>query len=86
MLHLCRLAGLDSKENQQLMRAMPDNLSILRTQYAAALLRDHDESAASALLTRFEKASAKHPYPQEIDSEREILADLRAACDQGGNP
>lgn len=79
-------AGLDSKENQQLMRAMPDNLSILRTQYAAALLRDHDESAASALLARFEKASAKHPYPQEIDSEREILADLRAACDQGGNP
>ena len=79
-------AGLESKENQQMMRAMPDNLSILRTQYAAALLRDHDESAASALLARFNKACAKHPHPQEIDSEREILADLRAACKNGGNP
>ncbi|MBR3765355.1 MAG: hypothetical protein IKK57_12500 [Clostridia bacterium] len=79
-------AALDSKENQQLMRAMPQNITILRTQYAAALLRDRDEAAAEALLIRFRKACGQHPHPQEADSEREIIADIRAAHGSGGNP
>ena len=72
-------ASLDDRQNQQLMRAMAENITVLRTQYAAALLRDHDEAAAEALLARFDKACAKHPHPQETDSEREIIADIRAA-------
>ena len=49
------------------MRQMRMNPSILRTQYAYALL-------AGAYLAQFEGAVKHHPYPGEIESERELIA------------
>lgn len=69
--------SLTSKTNQQLMKAMPENPSILRARYAAALLRDKDAAAADKVLAEFDKAAPRYPNPQEIASEREIMAVIR---------
>ena len=73
-------AVLEEPTHQQIMKAMPDNPSILRTRYAIALLRDGDAEKAAALLDAFTKAAAKHAYPAEAEGEREIIAVIRAAA------
>lgn len=78
-------AALESKENQQLMNAMAEHPTILRTRYAVALLRDHDREKADKLLQRFEAAAKKHAYPQEVEGEREILLAVQNAALKGGN-
>lgn len=50
------------------------NPSILRTQYAYALLSEKDAARADAYLAQFEKAVKHRPYPGEIESERELIA------------
>ena len=77
--------SLSSKENQQLMKAMKTYPSMLRTQYAIALLRDRDADKAVALLADFEAAARKHPNPQEIIGERELLLAIQNAALNGGN-
>lgn len=72
--------SLSTKENQQLMKAMKAHPTILRTQYALALLKDSDPAKAEKLLAAFETAAKKHPNPQEIDGEREILLAIQAAA------
>lgn len=72
--------ALSAKENQQLMKAMTTHPAILRTQYALALLRDKDAAKAEKLLAEFEKAAKKHPHPQEIVGERELIAACQAAA------
>lgn len=78
-------AALESKENQQLMNAMAEHPTILRTRYAVALLRDHDREKADKLLQRFEVAAKKHAYPQEVEGEREILLAVQNAALKGGD-
>lgn len=73
------VAALSDRENQQLMSAMKTNPAVLRTRYALALLRDRDPAQADALLSAFESAAKKHPYPQEIAGERELLLAIQAA-------
>lgn len=73
-------ATLGEKEHQQILKAMKANPSFLRTQYALALLRDRDQEKAARLLDAFDAAAKKHPLPQEIDSEREILAAIQEAA------
>ena len=72
--------GLATKENQQLMKAMKAHPAILRTQYAIALLKEKDAAKAEKLLADFEKAAKKHPNPQEIVGERELIAACQAAA------
>ena len=67
------------------MKAMPDHPSILRTQYAIALLRDRDADQAAERLRAFEAAAKKHAFPAEAQSEREIIAAINAAWQNGGN-
>lgn len=77
-------ASLDSAQNQQLMKAMPKNPSILRTKYALALLRDRDATKAEEHLALFDTAAIFHPYPQEIEAEREIILAIQNAALNGG--
>ena len=72
--------SLFTKENQQLMKAMKAHPAMLRTQYALALLKDRDVAKAERLLASFETAAKKHPNPQEIAGEREILLAIQAAA------
>ena len=61
------------------MKAVP---SILRTQYAEALLRDHDPAAAGKILARFERIAKKYPYPSDIESENELMRAAQAKSTQ----
>lgn len=66
-----------TKQQRQLMKKMRLNPGVLRTEYALALLRDKDPQRAEKLLAQFNTRAVKHPYPCEIQSERE-LTDLAA--------
>ena len=71
--------SLSTKANQQIMKAMKRHPSILRTQYAIALLKERDVQKADKLLAAFEAAAKKHPNPQEIVAERELIFAIQAA-------
>ena len=62
-----------TKNLQSFMKTMKDTLSILRTQYAIALLYDGDQSKAETIKAQFEKRAKTYPYPHEIDSERDLM-------------
>lgn len=70
-----------TKQQRLLMKKMRLNPGILRTEYALALLRDKNPQQAEKTRVLFEARAAKHPYPCEIESERELmeLAAQRAA-------
>ena len=72
--------ALSTKENQQLIKAMKTFPSILRAQYAVALLKEKDPVRAQKLLADFDAAAKKHPNPQEIVGEREILQVIQATA------
>jgi hypothetical protein len=63
-----------TKNLQSFMKAMKDNPSILRTQYAIALLHENDKTKAESVKAQFEKRAKTYPYPHEIDSERALMA------------
>jgi hypothetical protein len=65
--------ALYTKEQKQMMAAMRTNPSIIRTQYAYAVMVSGDTKEAARQQALFEKTAAKYPYPQEIESERELL-------------
>ena len=65
-------AMLDSKQ-KGFMRAMKGNPSVIRTEYAMALLGEGNSSKASKLSAQFEKVASTYPYPHEIEGERELI-------------
>ena len=62
-----------TKEQQKFMKAMSRFPSILRTQYALALLFEKDAAKAEKIKIEFEKTAKSYPYPHEIDSEKELM-------------
>lgn len=89
-LMYCRLMAGDipgakalmGKDLQTFLKAMKTFPSVLRTQYAMALLAEGDESKAQKLRKDFEKYGASYPYPAEVAAERELLelAERRAGA------
>ena len=67
------LAELFSKEQKKFMRQMQNFPSVLRTQYAYALLCEHDVAKAEQIKTQFQKCARVYPYPNEILSEKELM-------------
>jgi len=67
-----------SKQLLSFMKAMRNNPTILRCQYAVAHLLKHDEAEAAAVMKRFELCAKTHPFASDIESEREILAAIDA--------
>ncbi|MGX8687224.1 MAG: hypothetical protein ACSW8K_05420, partial [bacterium] len=60
-------------EQKKFMKAMRTFPSVLRTEYALALLTDKDPAKAEKILKEFDRYAAKYPYPSEIAAERELL-------------
>ena len=52
---------------------MENLLSVLRTSYSYALLCEHDVKKAEQLTMQFEKRAKTYPYPNEVQSERELM-------------
>lgn len=63
----------ESQEYQAFLKQMKNNISIVRSQYAYARLCLRDGKAADELRAQFEKCVPKHPYPVEIEGERELI-------------
>lgn len=65
---------LHSKEHEKFVKQMKNYPSVIRSEYAYALLAEKDEEKAQKLLQQFEKVAKTYPYPREIEGERELLA------------
>ena len=77
------LSILRTPEQEKLMKAMKAFPSVLRTEYAYALLAEKDPSKAESVRQRFEKSARSYPYPGEIQAERELL-EIAAETAQSG--
>ena len=65
---------LHNKEHEKFIKSMKNTPSVIRSEYAYALLAEKDEKKAEELLAHFEKVAKTYPYPREIEGERELIA------------
>lgn len=68
-----QLAGMLNKRLKKFMKFMQNFPSVLRTEYAYALLAEKDTGKAEKIKTAFEKRTQTYPYQSEIESERELM-------------
>jgi len=64
---------LIDRRQKKFMTAMRNFLSVIRTEYALALLERKDEKEARSIREKFEKSARSFPYPSEVESERELI-------------
>lgn len=62
-----------TKAQAKFMKSMRRYPSVLRTEYALALLLEKNTARAEGIRAEFEKAAKSYPYPQETESERELI-------------
>ena len=67
------LEGLMTEGQEKMMKAMKQYPSVLRTQYACALLSDRDEAKAQKIGKEFEHCAMNYPYQSDIEAERELM-------------
>ena len=65
--------ALLDKAQRKAMKALKGQPSVLRTEYALALLRDDDAGKARTVAQRFDALARQYPYPVEIEAERELM-------------
>ena len=64
---------LHNKEYEKFVKQMKNFPSIIRTEYAYALLAEKDEKKAVSFKEQFDKMAKTYPYPNDIMSERELI-------------
>ncbi len=69
-------------EQKKFMKAMGEYPSVIRTEYAYALLFERDAAKAATLKTEFEKCAKTYPYPADIQSDRELM-EIAEGVDNG---
>ena len=65
-------ALLDAQQ-LKFMKSMKRFPSVLRTQYAVAILRDQDAEKAASIQTAFDRMAVRYPYASDIASEQELM-------------
>ena len=68
-----RVEALYTKELKKFMKAMKTFPSVIRLEYAYRLLAEHDPEGAAKSMMTFEKVAATYPYPNDINTERELM-------------
>ena len=68
-----RLETLYSKELKKFIKTMKTFPSVIRTEYAYSLLKEHDPENAAKSMAAFERIATTYPYPNDINSERELI-------------
>ena len=63
----------NSPEYQKWQKAMKNFPSVLRQQYAYALLYEEDGEKAGKIREKFEKAGKTYPYEGDLELERELM-------------
>lgn len=67
------LENMYTKEQKKFMKQMKTFPTVIRTEYVYALLHERDETKAKEIRERFEKCAKTYPYPNDIQSEREMM-------------
>lgn len=67
------IEGMFTKEQKKFMKQMKKFPSVLRTDYALALLHDKDAENAEKIKLLFAKCSKSYPYQSDVESERELM-------------
>ena len=67
------LGQLYNKEQKRFMKASRTSPGVIRTEYAYALLDEKDQWKAHLAMERFENIAKSYPYPNDIQSERELM-------------
>ncbi len=67
------IGNMLSKEQKQFMKAMKRFPSVLRTEYALALLFEKDTVKAEKVKAEFEKVAKSYPYVHDLDAEWELF-------------
>ena len=67
------ISSLLTLEQLKFMKSMSTFPSVLRTEYAIALIRDNDESEAEKIKSNFDKIAKNYPYTADIEAERDML-------------
>lgn len=62
-----------TKEQKKFMKQMKKFPSVLRTEYVYALLHEQDKEKADKVKEKFEKCAKSYPYPNDVQSERELM-------------
>lgn len=68
-----KLEKLMDKQQKKFMKTMKNFPSVLRTEYANALIAEKDGAKAEKILAAFEKCAKTYPYASDIESERELV-------------
>ena len=68
-----RVEELYTKEFKKFMKAMKTFPSVIRLEYAYHLLAEHDTESAAKSMAAFERVAATYPYPNDINTERELM-------------
>ena len=68
-----RIRAKLTKGQKKFMKAMKTFPSVLRTEYAYALLGEKDIDKAQKIKEQFEKCAKTYPYPSDIESEHELM-------------
>ena len=63
-----------TREQIKFMKAMKKFPSVVRTEYAYALLALKDTAKVNAARELFEKVAKTYPYPSDVQSERELIS------------
>lgn len=74
------LEGLRTKDQVKFMKSMKKFPSVLRTEYAYALLAEKDPEKAQEAMEAFEKTARTYPNPNDIEIERELMETAREAA------
>lgn len=68
-----KLEELYTKELKKFTKAMKTFPSVIRMEYAYCLLAEHDPDGAAKSMAAFERVAATYPYPNDINTERELM-------------
>ena len=74
------LAGFRTKDQEKFMKSMKKFPSVLRTEYAYALLAEKDPEKAQKVMETFDQTARTYPNPNEIEIERGLMETAREAA------
>ena len=74
------ISAMDTRPMRSFRKAMAKFPSVIRAEYALALLKEQDPAGAEKCIKRFESVACRYPMPSDIASERDIMAQIDSAA------
>ncbi len=68
-----KLLELRTDKQLKFIQSMKNSPTVIRTEYAYALLKGQNKTKASSLIERFNRRAGSYPYQGDIESERENM-------------